>query len=73
MPRTKRNKNRSSRSVHSLELKVGSGEMFNLGRLFCAASKGSKRTMKEIIIIMALAIAFLSVAFVLISALRGEK
>jgi len=73
MPPKKRKNNHRSKSAHSLELKVGSGELFNIGKLFCAASKGNKKTMKEIIIIMALAIAFLSVAFVLVSALRGDK
>jgi hypothetical protein len=73
MPRKKRNTNRSPKPVHSLELKVGSCEMFNFGRLFSTMSKGSKRKMNDIKIIMALAILLLLAAFVLVSALRGDK
>jgi hypothetical protein len=73
MPRKQRKNNRSSKPVHSFELRVGSGEGFNIGKLFCAASKGGNRKMNDIKIIMALTILLLLAAFVLVSALRGDK
>jgi hypothetical protein len=47
--------------------------MLLLNTIFCSASKGGKRKMNDIKIIMALAILLLLAAFVLVSALRGDK
>ena len=47
--------------------------MLQIGNAFFAALKPKKMSVKEIIIIMALTIALLAVAYVVVSAIRGEK
>jgi hypothetical protein len=56
-----------------LELAVSSGDLFGLASALFAALKPKKMSVKEIIIIMALTIALLAMAYVIVSAIRGEK
>ena len=64
---------RKRRQDHRLQSAVSSGDLVgSLGVLF-AALKPKKMSVKEIIIIMALAVALLAMAYVVVSAIRGEK
>jgi hypothetical protein len=54
-------------------LVVSSGEVFSLTSAVFAPLRPEKMSVKEIIIVMALPIAFLSAVFVVVSAMRGEK
>jgi multisubunit Na+/H+ antiporter MnhG subunit len=55
---------RSRKRNHRLELAVSSGDVFSLVGALFAALKPKKMSVKEIIIIM---------AYVVVSAIRGEK
>ena len=64
---------RKRRQDHRLQSTVSSGGLVGaLGVLF-ASLKPKKMSAKEIIIIMALAVALLAMAYVVVSAIRGEK
>jgi len=73
MSRKRHTQPRNRKRNRQFELAVSSGDMFRLGRALLTALKPKKLSMKEIITIMALAIALLSVGFVVVSAIRGEK
>ena len=73
MSRKRRTQPLNRKRNNQFKLAVSSGDVFRLGRALLAALKPKKLSMKEIIIIMALAIALLSEVFVVVSVLRGEK
>jgi hypothetical protein len=73
MYRKRRTQVRNGKRNRQLELAVSSGDVFRLASALLVALKPKKMSVKEIIIIMALAIALLSVVFVVISVLRGDK
>ena len=73
MAQRRRAQTRNRRQDRQLELAVSSGNVVGIVGAICAALKPKKTSVKEIIIIMALTIALLAVAYVVVSAIRGEK